>query len=913
VETPWAHSWHAISPDEVIAALGADALTGLNAAQAAERLAKHGPNTLRAAEGRSWLRTLASQFASALVWLLLAAAGISAVIGAWIDAGVIAAIIVINAVIGASQEYSAERSIAALRHMTAPKARVLRDGSVAVVAAEGVVPGDVLVLEAGDLVVADARLIASASLRAIEKSLTGESEPAEKDAGAVLPPPPVETPLPERMCMVYAGTAVAMGTARAVVVGTGMQTEIGRIASLIAGADTGGPTPLQVRIARVGRVLVIAALVIVVGLFALGLWRGEPLLSLFMTAVSMAVAAVPEGLPAIVTVALAMGVRRMAQRRALIRHLPAVETLGTTDVICTDKTGTLTVGQMTARVLVLPDAGALITLEISGDGYSPQGEVSVGTGPAGVAARAAAERLARNLAGVNNATVSLDNGVWEARGDPTEAAMLVAAAKIGLTRLQLDTDSPRLAEAPFDSDRKRAAVLLRTESGADVLVNGSPESVLALCTRIADGPGGRSISDDDRAAINAANADLAAKGLRVLASAARPVERDQLEAAIADPRPELLESDLTFVGLVGLHDPPRAEAGEAVAKCKAAGIRVVMITGDQPRTALTIARGLGIADATDAVIAGPELAAMDDAALADRVKQTKVYARVTAADKLRIVRAWQQCGAVVAMTGDGVNDAPALKGADVGIAMGASGTEVARQASDMVITDDNFASIVASVEQGRGVYDNIKKSMQFLLGGNCAELLFMGAAIAASLPTPLLPIQILWINLVTDGLPAICLAADPVDARVMQRGPRPRNASFIDREFVITMILTALLTAGVAMGAYLYGLWYKDAQTAGTYAFATLVFAELLRSFGARSRTVPVWRMNLRNNLPLVAVVVASLGMQVLIHRNEALSAIMKTSTLSWHEFAPLIAVSCIPLLVLEAVKAIRSSRVAGR
>ncbi|MCE7975074.1 MAG: cation-translocating P-type ATPase [Leptolyngbya sp. PLA1] len=905
-------AWHGLSADDAIRTLGSDARAGLSAAEAAARLQSVGPNTLTAREGRSWWAAFGSQFAAVLVWLLLVAAGVSAVLGEWVDAGAIAAIIVINAVIGASQEHSAERSIAALRGMTAPKARVVRGGVVAVVPAARIVPGDVLVLEAGDLVAADARLIESASLAAIEKSLTGESEPAEKDAGAIAEPPPADTPLAERSGMVYAGTAIATGTARAVVVATGMQTEVGRIATLIADAATDGPTPLQARLARVGRLLVVAALVIVAGLFGLGVIRGEPLLSLFMTAVSMAVAAVPEGLPAIVTVALALGVRRMARRRALIRHLPAVETLGATSVICTDKTGTLTVGQMTARALVVPVGGVggvLTACEVSGEGYAPHGAVTCAGKELIEEVRAAAMRLARNLAGVNNATVMEEKGRWEASGDPTEAAMLVAAAKVGLTRDTLDAGSPRLAEAPFDSDRKRAAVVRRADTGADVFVNGSPESVLALCTQIAEPDGSRSMTEADRAAIDAANAALASKGLRVLACAARSLPQSEVAATVADPSPASLERELTFVGIVGLLDPPRAEAREAVAKCKAAGIRVVMITGDQPKTALAIARDLGIASESDAALSGAELATIDDAALPARVAGTAVYARVTAADKLRIVRAWREQGAVVAMTGDGVNDAPALKGADVGIAMGASGTEVARQASDMVITDDNFASIVAAVEEGRGVYDNIKKSMQFLLGGNSAELLFMAAALVAGLPTPLLPIQILWINLVTDGLPALFLAADPAPPGVMERSPRPRNAAFIDRAFVGTMILTAFLTAGVALGVYLYGLTYHDETSARTHAFAALVFAELLRSFGARSETVPIWRMGWRDNAMLLLVVGASFALQLWTHHNQTLSSLMRTSIMGWEECIPLMAVSCIPLAVLELVKVLRTTR----
>ncbi len=937
-------SWHDASAEDAVAEFASDARAGLSVAEARARFVRFGANTLTAREGRSWFAAFASQFAAVLVWLLIVAALVSAFLGEWIDAAAIGAIVSLNAVIGASQEHSAERSIAALRGMAAPKARVLRDGVVAVVPSPDVVPGDVLLLEAGDLVAADARLIESASLSAIEKSLTGESEPAEKDARAVSPPPPSETPLAERRGMVYAGTAIATGTARAVVVATGMSTEMGRIAALIATAQSDGPTPLQARLAHVGRLLVVAALTIVAGLFGLGLARGEPLLSLSMTAVSMAVAAVPEGLPAIVTVALALGVRRMARRRALIRHLPAVETLGATSVICTDKTGTLTVGQMTVRAMWTPGTAAQqvgTVFDVSGEGYAPEGTITVDDHEPDPRERARLAPLAEILVGCNNATIVRQEPAWEAVGDPTEAAMLVAGAKAarlaplpvrastetallvagakaGLAREDLDAEHPRIAEIPFDSDRKRSCVIRRW-SGPDgevvarALVNGAPERVLDVCTHVLalDGGGERPMTAADRAVILAQNAALAGCALRVLASARRDLPATMLEriASGAVASPADVERDMVFVGLVGMFDPPRPEARDAIARCKAAGIRVVMITGDQPRTALAVARVIGLASEHDTALAGAELAALDDAALAERVERTAVYARVSPADKLRIVRAWRERGAVVAMTGDGVNDAPALKGADVGIAMGASGTEVARQAADMVITDDNFASIVAAVEEGRGVYDNIKKSMQFLLAGNAAELLFMGAALVAGLPTPLLPIQILWINLVTDGLPALFLAADPAPPGVMERSPRPRNAALIDRAFVGTMILTAFLTAGVAMGVYLFGLRFHDEATARTHAFAALVFAELLRSFGARSDTFPVWRMNWRGSAMLLAVVAASFALQLWSHHNQTLASIMKTVPLNWTECIPLMAVACIPLVVLELVKVLRSTR----
>ncbi|MBK8914458.1 MAG: cation-translocating P-type ATPase [Phycisphaerales bacterium] len=899
-------SWHAFPTAEVLVRAGTrNTREGLTRSEAASRLAIHGPNELAAAAGRSIAALLAAQFTSLIVWLLLAAAVVSAFLGEWIDAAVIGAIVVLNAIIGAYQEYSAEQAIAALRKMTAPLAKVARDGGVCVIPASEVVPGDVLALEAGDLVAADARVVEAALLSCVEKSLTGESEPSEKIADAVLPE---QTPLADRLNMVYTGTAVATGTARAVVIATGMRTEMGQIAALVASAASGEQTPLQARLARVGRILVLVSLGIVAVLFAVGLARGEPVLGLFLTAVSLAVAAVPEGLPAVVTVALALGVLRMARRRALIRRLPAVETLGSTSVICTDKTGTLTVGQMTVRVIVIPVEDDLQTLDVAGEGYDPIGGVSIQGRDPGEGERTSLLRMARNLVGVTNASISNKDGQFEAVGDPTEAAMLVAGIKAGLTREDFVARCPRIAEIPFDSDRKRSAGVFQHGGLAEALVNGSPEALLSLCTHIATAPAGeRPMTDADREAILSSNSLVASRALRVLACAARRLSDSETREAIARPTPESVERDLTFIGLVGMFDPPRAEAREAMSRCRSAGVRVVMITGDHPKTAMAIARDLSIAGDGDTTVSGAELEAMDDASLARRVESVAVYARVAAADKLRIVRAWQARGAVVAMTGDGVNDAPALKGADVGVAMGRGGTEVAKQASDMVVTDDNFASIVAAVEEGRGVYDNIRKTMQYLLGGNAAELLFMAACLASGLPMPLLPVQILWINLVTDGLPALFLAAEPVEGEVMRRRPRPRTATIMDRAFLTTMGLTALLTGGVAMGVYVYSLRVSDEITARTHAFAVLVFAELLRSFSCRSETIPIWRMNWRTNILLALVVAVSFALQIWSHHSPTLASIMKTTVLSWKECLAGVAVACFPVAVLELVKPFRA------
>ncbi|HEX6812161.1 MAG TPA: cation-translocating P-type ATPase [Planctomycetota bacterium] len=900
-------AWHSLALADVLARTGSTT-DGLTAQQVATRATQFGPNTLHQADPRDFLHVLIGQFRSFIVWLLLGAAAVSGLLGQWIDFAAITAIVALNALLGAWQEYSAERSIAALKRLTAPQAKVRRAGRTLVVASADLVPGDLVLLESGDLVPGDARLLEAASLACVEKALTGESEPAAKSATRQVEP---AATLADRSSMVYMGTSVATGTARAVVVATGMRTEMGRIAGLIESAGAGEETPLQARLRRVGHMLVVASLVVVGALFALGFARGEPILALFLVAVSLAVAAVPEGLPAIVTVALAIGVRRMAQRKALIRRLPAVETLGSTTVICTDKTGTLTVGEMTVRAAIV--AGR--QFEVLGEGYSPEG----GVAERGHAVPARSDPLllvlARNLAGCTRAEVVVRDGVHEAVGDPTEAAMVVAAVKMGLDRTTLDLQAPRVGEVPFDSDRKRACVVRRLSAAAlEVLVNGSPESVLARCTHWRWDSGVVVMSDADRTRALEQNAALAAKALRVLACARRELTGAAAEQALQQPlTAEELERDLTFVGLVGMYDPPRAEARDAVRSCRAAGISVVMITGDQPRTAHAIAQELGLADAATSAMSGAELQQLDEATLAARVADFAVFARVTAADKLRIVRAWQAQRAVVAMTGDGVNDAPALRGADVGVAMGRSGTDVAKQAADMVVTDDNFASIVAAVEEGRGVYDNIRKTLLFLLGCNAAEILLMAVCGVAGLPTPLLPVQILWINLVTDGLPALFLAADPVAPNVMQRKPRPRTASIMDGEFLATLVLTALMTTAVAFAVYFYGLSIEDERMARTHAFAALVFSELLISFGCRDLTVPMWRLAWSTNLMLAVVVAASCVLQIWSHHNETFTTVMGTSMLEWTECATIFLLGCIPVSVLELTKWIRSRHATSR
>ncbi len=895
-------AWHNRSAEEVLAHLGTSAI-GLSAQEAAQRLAANGPNELKEGKRISPLQIFLGQFKSLIIWILIAAGVVSGVLGEVVDAIAILAIVILNAVIGFYQEFHAEQSIAALRKMTAPQAKVRRDGQITSIPASGIVAGDILALEAGDLVAADARLLQVASLKCIESALTGESEAVTKQPATL---EPGDIPLGDRENMVFMGTSVAAGTGLAAVVATAMNTELGRIAGLIEAAGAEEGTPLEKKLESFGRVLVWAALGIVALLFGLGLLRGTKLFELFMTSVSLAVAAVPEGLPAVVTVALALGVRRMARRRALVRKLAAVETLGSTTVICTDKTGTLTLGEMTVRALYV--AGQ--SYEVTGEGYGPAGETRFEGRKTEAQHAAPLLELATVILGCNNAHLVQEEGTWKVIGDPTEGALLAAGPKAGGHQERIEKELPKHHEIPFDSDRKLSTVIRKLPDGKlRAFINGAPDVLVERCTNLYTSTGVRPMTDEDRHNIVAQNTAMAQQALRVLGSA----HRDLDNASPADLTADAVERDLVFVGLSGMHDPPRQEAKQAVAKCRAAGIRVVMITGDHPHTATAIARELGIASDDDLAIAGVELDKMTDDELRQRAPQIAVYARVTAEHKLRIIRSWKANDAVVAMTGDGVNDAPAIKGADIGIAMGRTGTEVTKQASDMIITDDNFTSIVAAVEEGRGVYDNIRKTLQYLLAGNTGELLLMTVCVVVGYPAPLLPIHLLWINLVTDGLPALCLATDPIDPDVMKRHPRLRSERITNRSFLATMLLTGILTAGVAFTVYAYVLKTQTPEIARAYAFAVLVFAELLRAFGARSETKPVWRISLLTNINLSIVVAMSVALQIWSHHNATLGRFLKTSSVPLNDCFLLFALGAIPLVMLELVKVVRNSRRQGQ
>lgn len=886
-------AWHHLEAEDVLKKVHGHH-KGLPSAEARKRLAEHGRNELNdAARVNPW-RIAADQFRSLVIWILIFAGILSAVLGEGIEAIAILVVVVLNAVIGFSQEYHAERSMAALKQMTAPQAKVRRDNKVQSIPAAELVTGDLLVLESGDLVAADARLLRATALTCVESSLTGESEAVGKHADRL---EEEDVALGDRTNMIFMGTSVATGTARAVVVATGMQTELGQIAGLIVSAGVEERTPLERKLEAFGRVLVWAALGIVALLFGLGLLRQVPLMKLFMTSVSLAVAAVPEGLPAIVTVALALGVSRMARRRALVRKLSAVETLGSTNVICTDKTGTLTVGEMTVQALWVADQNFTVT----GEGYDPTGEVQLDRKKAPFSPDSALTDLATNLVACNNAHLVQEKERWMVIGDPTEGALLAAGIKVGVDRESLEKTWIKHAEIPFDSDRKRSTIV-RSNSATGQLrafCNGATSVLLELCSHIRTVDGVRPMTATDREHILAQGKAMAEQALRVLGSAYRDLP-DSMRSELTDDK---IECELVFLGLSGLHDPPRPEAREAVAKCRTAGIRVVMITGDSPHTATAIARDLGIAAEGEVAVTGSVVDKMTDDELQQKVTKISVYARVTAAHKLRIIHAWKANDAVVAMTGDGVNDAPAIKGADIGIAMGKGGTEVTRQAADMIIMDDNFATIVIAVEEGRGIYENIRKTLQYLLAGSTAELLLMAICVIVGTPSPLLPIHLLWINLITDGLPALCLATDAIDSDVMQRPPRHRLEKIADRGFLRTMVFTGLITTAVTLGVYYYMLRTQSLEIARSAAFTVLVLAEILRAFGARSETKSVWQISLLTNPRLVFVVGLSFGLQLLSQQSMWFGGFLKTEPLPWLTFLWLLVLACIPSVVLEMVK----------
>ncbi|OGB50896.1 MAG: ATPase [Burkholderiales bacterium RIFOXYD12_FULL_59_19] len=874
--------WHQREAHELATEHAVNPEHGLHPTEVERRITIHGPNELPSVAQRGPLAILAAQFTDFMVLVLLAAAVVSGLIGDLIDTVAILVIVVLNAVIGFMQSWRADRAMAALKQLAAARATVVRSQQTQEVAASNLVPGDIVLLEAGNKVPADLRLIHSAQLRVDESALTGESVTVAKHT-AVLPDS-ADSALGDRLNMAFKGTTATHGRARGLVVATGSNTELGKVAQLLDPEDR--TTPLQRRLAAFGKRLALVVIGICVVIFVAGIWRGEQALLMALTAISLAVAAIPEALPAVVSVLLALGARRMVAVNALVRRLPSVETLGSVTTICSDKTGTLTQNKMHAELVWAQDQSWV-------PGDQPPGPVLLET----LRAAALCNDAHRNQT-TEGGEVSPPPD-WQ--GDPTETALVMAAQSGGIDKAAQESQSPRLKELPFDSERKRMTTLHASAEGFTGYTKGAPESVL-LCCESQWTPGG-ALALDTQAVIDQADA-LAAQGLRVLALARRD------HAALPDPLlPDSIEQHLQFLGLIALIDPPRAEAAAAVRDCITAGIMPVMITGDHPATARAIAQRLGIvANPHAEVMTGQDLSTLDDAALLLRVAEVQVYARVDPAQKIRIVEALQAQGEIVAMTGDGVNDAPALKRADIGVAMGKGGTDVAREAASMVLLDDNFATIVAAVREGRRIYDNIRKFVRYAMTGNSGEIWTLFLAPLVFLPIPLLPIHILWVNLVTDGLPGLALAAEPAERGVMQRPPRAHTESLFANGMWQHILGFGLLIAGLCLGVQAWALATGHAHWQ-TMVFTVLTLSQMAHVMAIRSERESLWQLGLGSNKPLLGAVLLTFVLQMATIYVPALNPIFKTQPLSLIELGICLGAAALVGVVVELEKAWRRNR----
>lgn len=864
--------WHSKTLSQVLSELETSRDRGLTGTEALRRLERYGPNALQGSKRVSMLRRFFEQMRDPMILVLLAAAILSlwaSDFSDWLDSVIILVIVVVNACISIAQENNAERALEALQKMSAPLAKAVRGGEVCRVETEQLVPGDIILLEAGDLVPADARILEAAALRADESAMTGESVPVSKPAAAALPP---ETVLGDRSNMVIASTVITNGRARAVVTGTGMDTEVGRIAGLLLGKEE-NETPLQHKMAEISKVLSFICLCVCAVMFGVGLLQHKELLSMFMTAVALAVAAIPEGLPAIVTIVLALGVSRMAKRGAIVKKLPAVETLGCASVICSDKTGTLTQNKMTVVDVWTPRRGdrplALTLGTLCGD-----------------------------------AVLTYRGGKPAASGDPTETAFVTAALGEGLDKNELERAWPRRGEIPFDSERKlMTTVHQRPGGGYRVMVKGAPDVLLRRCRRTA---GGEELTAARAHEAQRHNEEMALRALRVLGVAYR-----DMEMLPREPSSEILERDLTFVGLVGMIDPPRTEVKAAVAACHAAGIRPVMITGDHKLTALAIARELDIFCPGDLAVTGEDLDFMPQEVLEQDIERFAVFARVSPEHKMRIVKAWQNKGRVVAMTGDGVNDAPALKTADIGCAMGLAGTDVAKGAADMILTDDNFATIVSAVEQGRGIFSNIKKAIHYLLSCNIGEIITIFLATAFNFhQMPLLPVQLLWLNLVTDSLPALALGVEPVERGVMSQQPRNARESLFSHGFAGRLCWQGIMVGLLTLTAYFLGEYVLSdpgmaSATANTMAFATLTMSQLFHAFDVRSERGSLFRIGVFSNPAMNRAFLIGMAMQLSVLCVPPLQIIFSTVPMDAVEWSVVLGLAVSPVIICESVKAV--------
>jgi Ca2+-transporting ATPase len=905
-------AWHTIEADKALLLLESDRASGLTQSQVSERLQRYGTNELVEMGGRSAFTILVDQFKNIMLLMLIAVAIISAALdiragmaaGEFVfpkDAVAIFAVVFLNGILGYVQESGAEKALAALRNMATSKVRLVRGGALSEVDSKELVPGDVIQLEAGVKVPADGRILEEANLQVREAALTGEALAAEKQADGTLPE---DVPLGDRVNLVFSGTEVVQGRATVLITDTGMQTELGKIASALQSVET-EPTPLQKRMTQLGNVLVTGSLVLV-ALVVIGGTIARPSLfeQLVEVSLSMAVAVVPEGLPAVITVTLALGTQRMVKRNALIRKLPAVETLGSVTTICSDKTGTLTQNKMVVQAV----RTASHALHVSGEGYRPEGEFYESAGAPPIEPTPELRSLLEACVLCNDAALQTENGEWVIIGDPTEGALLVVAGKAGFRQDEQAYQFPRVGEFPFTSERKRMSVMVQ---GADralrMFTKGSPELTLERCTHVQLGTESRPLSDELRYQILEENNQLASQGLRVLGFAQKDLSERPAETSEDES-----ERSLTWLGLVGMLDAPRPEVRVAVAKCRAAGIRPVMITGDHQLTAQAIAQDLGIADAGAQCLTGQQLQHMNQADLQSAVETVGVYARVSPEHKLRIVQALQHQGHVVAMTGDGVNDAPALKQADIGVAMGITGTDVSKEASDMVLLDDNFSTIVAAVEEGRVVYTNIRRFIRYILGSNIGEVITIASAPLLGLGgVPLSPLQILWMNLVTDGLPALALAVEPGRAVVMQQPPKDPNESIFARGLGSYMIRIGLILAIITIGLMVWAYGYTEQVQGGllerdrwkTMVFTTLCLAQMGHALAIRSSSRLLVQINLWSNPYLLASVVLTSILQLLLIYIEPFRNFFGMQYLPLNELGVCLGASALVLVWIELEK----------
>lgn len=896
--------WYTRTADEVIQFWQTSFSDGLSSAEAKNRLEKFGYNELAEKEKTAWWQRFLAQFQDFMVLVLLGATLISAFLGEYADAITILLIVLMNAVLGFIQEYRAEQSLAALKKLTSLSARVIRNSMIQQIPAREVVPGDILVLEAGDKLSADARLIDAHNMEVEEAALTGESTAVRKVADRNFAE---DAPLGDRKNMVFCGTNVVKGRGKAVVCATAMTTEVGHIADMIQ-ATVEEVTPLERRLEYLGKWLVLGCLAICAIVVITGVTRGESLFLMCMAGISLAVAAIPEGLPAIVTVALALGVQRMIKQKAIIRKLPAVETLGCTTVICSDKTGTLTQNAMTVRQIF----AAGNNYEVTGSGYDIKGNILFNQQPFEINKSKALQQcltigvlcnnsiLKQNTIAITGIWRNKSETGWAIEGDPTEGAIIVAAAKAGIWQNEIEKVQKRVAEIPFEAERRRMSVVYRDGNNNHILyVKGAPDIIGDLCRYYHTEAGPATITQEHIAQINSINESMTSSALRVLAVAYR-----RLTPAQAQNPSDSLETDLVFAGIIGMIDPPREEVKTSITLCREAGIKTVMITGDHKNTAIAIARELNIyKDKQHTTLTGKELDELNEVQLDAIVNRVSIYARVSPVHKLRIVRALKRQGHIVAMTGDGVNDAPAIKEADIGIAMGITGTDVTKEASSMVLADDNFATIVTAVKEGRGIYDNIRKFIRYLLACNIGEVLTMFLAALFGLPMPLLPVQILWINLVTDGLPAMALGVDPSNPNIMQRPPRHPGESVFSRG-----LSRKIIGRGIQIGLstlFVFCMIYylqNDLALARTAAFATLVYCQMFHVFDCRSESVTIFELGFTSNLYLLMAVAFSTIMQLAVMYIPFLTAIFSTVPLAWGHWVFILVVSGWTL-ILNACK----------